>query len=94
MIPLSIERLDMVAYTFTYHMEYGCALEKDPFCGDIHVCEILLKYRFEEYLASHSMSSFKKGASVGSYSHLCQLTVHTFMRIEMRRMKKKHCGIH
>jgi hypothetical protein len=28
-IPLSKERLDMAAYTFTYHMENGCALEKD-----------------------------------------------------------------
>ena len=26
-IPLSTERLDMAAYTFTYHMEYNCALE-------------------------------------------------------------------
>ena len=28
-IPLSRERLDMAAYTFSYHMENGCALEKD-----------------------------------------------------------------
>ncbi len=27
-IPLSRERLDMAAYTFSYHMENGCALEK------------------------------------------------------------------
>jgi hypothetical protein len=25
LIPLSKERLDMAAYTFTYHMENGCA---------------------------------------------------------------------
>jgi hypothetical protein len=36
----------------------------------------------------------KKGVSVGSYTQLCQLTEHTFMRIEVRRTKKKHCGIH
>jgi hypothetical protein len=30
-IPLSKEKLDMAAYTFTYHMENGCALEKDYF---------------------------------------------------------------
>jgi hypothetical protein len=30
-ISLSKERLDMAAYTFTYHMENGCALEKDQF---------------------------------------------------------------
>jgi hypothetical protein len=28
-IPLSKERLYMAAYTFTYHMENSCALEKD-----------------------------------------------------------------
>jgi hypothetical protein len=28
-IPLSKERLDMAAYTFMYHIENGCALEKD-----------------------------------------------------------------
>jgi hypothetical protein len=60
-IPLSKERLEMAAYTFTYHMENGCALEKDPFMGNIHVCELLFKYRFEEHSASHSMSCFKKG---------------------------------
>ncbi len=33
-IPLSRERLDMAAYTFSYHMENGCALEKDSFWGN------------------------------------------------------------
>jgi hypothetical protein len=28
-ISLSKERLDMAAYTFMYHMENGCALDKD-----------------------------------------------------------------
>jgi hypothetical protein len=32
-IPLSPERLDMAAYTFSYHMNEGCALESDPFWG-------------------------------------------------------------
>jgi hypothetical protein len=40
-------------------MEDGCALE-NPFWANINVCEILLKYRFEEHSASHSMSCFKK----------------------------------
>jgi hypothetical protein len=30
-IQLSPERLDMAAYTFSYHMNKGCALESDPF---------------------------------------------------------------
>ena len=59
-IPLSKERLDMAAYTFTYHMENGCALEKDCFGGNKHVWELLLKYRFEEHSACHKASCFKK----------------------------------
>ncbi len=31
MIPLSKERLDMAAYTFSYHMNGGCVVETDPF---------------------------------------------------------------
>ena len=60
MIPLSKERLDMAAYTFTYHMNGGCALENDPFWGDKNVRETLLRYRFEEHSFSHSASCFKK----------------------------------
>jgi hypothetical protein len=37
MIPLSQERLDMAAYTFSYHTNGGCVLETDPFWGDINV---------------------------------------------------------
>jgi hypothetical protein len=33
-IPLSKERLDMAAYTSTYYMENGYALEKDQFFGE------------------------------------------------------------
>ncbi len=88
-IPLSTEMLDMAAYTFIYHMEqYGCALENDPFWGYINVHELLLKYKLEECSASHSMSCFKNGCACRFLFHLCQLTVHTFMRIEVRRMKK------
>ncbi len=32
-IPLSPARLDTAAYTFSCHMNGGCALEKDPFWG-------------------------------------------------------------
>ena len=60
-IPLSKERLDMVAYTFSYHMDNGCAVEKDSFWGNKNVRELLLKYRFEEHSACHKASCFKKG---------------------------------
>jgi hypothetical protein len=59
-IPLSTARLDMAAYTFSYHMDDGCALEKDKFWGNIHVQETLLKYRFEEHSSHHSSLCFKK----------------------------------
>jgi hypothetical protein len=60
-IPLSKERLDMAAYTFTNHMKNGCSLEKDQSWEDKHFQEILLKYRFEEHSACHKGSCFKKG---------------------------------
>jgi hypothetical protein len=60
MIPLSKERLDMAAYTFSYHVSGGCVLETNPFLGDINVRETLLRYRFEEQSFSHSASCFKK----------------------------------
>ncbi len=60
-IPLSKKRLDMAAYTFTYHMENGCALVKDQFWGNKHIQELLLKYRVEDHSACHKAPSFKKG---------------------------------
>ncbi len=59
--PLSRERLDMAAYTFSYHMENGCTLEKYSFWEDKYVWELLLKFRFEEHSAYHKVSCFKKG---------------------------------
>jgi hypothetical protein len=58
-IPLSPARLDMAAYTFSYHMNGGCALEKDCFWGNMHVREMLLKHRFKEHSSCHSGSCFK-----------------------------------
>jgi len=60
-IPLSLERLDMAVYTYSYHMNEGCASEKDLFWGNKNICKILLKYRFEEHSACHCPSCFKKG---------------------------------
>jgi hypothetical protein len=57
-IPLTKERLDMAAYTFTYHMENDSALEKNVFLRNIW--ELLLKYGFEEHSACHKASCFKK----------------------------------
>jgi hypothetical protein len=61
-IPLSSERLDMAACTFSYHiMNGGCAFESDAFWGHNNICKTLLKYRFEEHSACHCASCFKKG---------------------------------
>jgi hypothetical protein len=60
-IPLSLKRLDMATYTFSYHMNGGCALESDPFWGHNNIRKTLLKYRFEEDSACHCALCFKKG---------------------------------
>jgi hypothetical protein len=59
-IPLSSERLDIAAYTFSYHINGGCALETDTFRGNNDVQKTLLKYGFEEHSSCHSASCFKK----------------------------------
>ncbi len=54
----------MAAYTFSYHMNGGCALESDPFWGHTVIRKTLLKllkYRFEEHSACHCAPCFKKG---------------------------------
>jgi hypothetical protein len=60
-IPLSPERLDMAAYTFSYHMNGGCTLESDPFWGHNDMGKTLLKYRCEEHSACNCALCFKKG---------------------------------
>jgi hypothetical protein len=59
-IPLLPERLDMVAYTISYHMNKGCALESNPFGEHKDIRKILLKYWFEEHSACHCAWCFKK----------------------------------
>ncbi len=59
-VPLSPERLYMAAYTFSYHMNGGCALELDPFWGHNNTHKTLLKYRFEGHSACHCALCFKK----------------------------------
>jgi hypothetical protein len=84
----------MAAYTFSYHMKNGCALEKDSFWGNKYVWELLLKFRFEEHSAYHKRLASRKDVCVDFFSHLCQQPLHTFMRIKVTIMKKKYYGIH
>jgi hypothetical protein len=51
----------MAAYTFSYHMNKGCALKSDQFWGHNNIHKTLLKYRFEEHSACHCALCFKKG---------------------------------
>ena len=82
-IPLSQARLDMAAYTFSYHMNGGCALELDPFWGNNCICETLLKIGLKntQPLILHHVS--KKAASVDFFTHSCQLLLHTYTRTEV-----------
>ena len=60
-LPLSSERLDIVAYTYLYHMNGGYINKEDPFWGSEEVRKVLLTYRFDEHMSSHHASCFKKG---------------------------------
>ena len=59
-IPLSNERLDIAAYTYSYHMDGGCDKNNDPFWGDQRVRKTLLRLRFDEHRDAHCSSCFKK----------------------------------
>jgi hypothetical protein len=93
MIPLSKERLDMAAYTFSYHMNGGCVLETNPFWGvsmsKKHCSGTDLKNIHSVIV--HRVS--RKTMNAGFSFHSCLLTVHAFMRIKETRIKIKLCGI-
>ncbi len=94
-ILLSKERLDMAAYTFTYHMENGCGLETDCFWGNKHVQELLLKYRFEKHLAYHKASCFKKGCECRFlFPFMSNSSTYIHEDKKELKMKMKYCGIH
>jgi len=71
MIPLSSERLDIAAYTYSYHMKGGCHPIKDEFWSDEKLRRLLVKLRFEEHSWYHRQSCFKK---VGHLMHACLST--------------------
>ncbi len=59
-LPMSSERMDMAAYTYSYHMDGGCIEEKDPFWGNKDIRSTLLRLRFDEHDSNHKTSCFKK----------------------------------
>ncbi|KAL7524123.1 hypothetical protein ACHAXR_001615, partial [Thalassiosira sp. AJA248-18] len=66
-LPISGERLDIAAYTYSYHMEGGCHPIKDEFWSNKDLRTMLLKHRFEEHAWSHRRSCFKKGCECRGY---------------------------
>ena len=91
-IPLSKERLDMAAYTFSYHMKGGCVPETDPFWGNVNVQETLLRYRFKEHSFGHSASCFKKDCNADFSSRSCLQNLHTSTKTKVTKIKIKLCG--
>ncbi len=83
----------MAAYTFTYQIEYGCALEKDPFWRNLNVCELLLKYRFEEHSASQRMSCFKRGCECRFLFPFMSANCTYIHKDRGEKNEKKYCGI-
>ncbi len=84
----------MAAYTFMYHMENGCALEKDLFWGINIFGNSYSNIGLKNIQPVIGHLASRKDVSVDSFSHLCQLPLHTFMRIKVTKMKMKYCGIH
>ena len=60
-LPFSSARMDIAAYTYSYHMDQKCFHMTDPFWGNKNVRDILLHYTFDEHASSHKPSCFKKG---------------------------------
>jgi len=59
-LPISPARLDMAAYTYSYHLDGGCHPLKDLFWGNKDIRTALLTLRFEEHSWGHRNSCFKK----------------------------------
>ena len=60
-IPLTGERLDVAAMTYSYHSVQGCQKIDDPFWSDPIIRKVLLTLRFDEHEYTHWSSCFKKG---------------------------------
>ena len=70
-LPMLRERLDIAAYTYSYHMDGGSLLEKDPFWGSADIRTALLHQRFNYHDPSHRPSCFKKGCECRFPFPLC-----------------------
>ena len=70
-LPMPRERLDIAAYTYSYHMDGGSLEEKDPFWGSADIRTALLHQRFNYHDPSHRPSCFKKGCECRFPFPLC-----------------------
>ena len=59
-LPISPERLDIAAYTYSYHMDGSCHPLKDPFWANEDIRTALLTLRFDEHSWRHRNACFKK----------------------------------
>lgn len=81
-VPLSPERLDIAAFTYTYHFNEGvCYKVEDPFWGNKDVRTMLLRLRFDEHASSHRRSCFKKVSATYYYISWIQMSCVNITRI-------------
>jgi hypothetical protein len=59
-LPLSNARIDMAAYTYSYHMTHETNFISDNFWGDKQVRDLLLRLCFDQHEYNHRHSCFKK----------------------------------
>ena len=60
-MPLSDARIDIAAYTYSYHMNEKSNPMSDEFWGDANVRDLLLRLCFDQHEYNHRHSCFKKG---------------------------------
>lgn len=60
-IPFGAERMDIAAYTYSYHMDETCPDNSDPFWGNKKVRDTILHHVFDQHDWNHRGSCFKKG---------------------------------
>jgi hypothetical protein len=52
-LPLSKERMDIAAYTYSYHMKHGCATENDKFWGNARTHNISFESHLQQTYVIH-----------------------------------------
>ncbi len=93
-IPLSKERLDMAAYTFSITWKMIVLSKKTHFRGIKMFVNSCSNLSLKNILPITKHLASKKDVSVNFFSYLYRQHLRTFMRIKVTTMKKKFYGIH